>query len=122
MRATASHTTIGYTGDIGRFDKPILRDPCLKFKEEHRRLDLLIMESTYGDREHEPVIDLKPTLKKVLNTTFDRGGCVLIPSFAFGRTQELLYLIHELYDEGAVQRIPVYVDSPLAVGHHPGIR
>jgi metallo-beta-lactamase family protein len=72
------------------------------------------MESTYGDRDHEPVTDLKPELKKALNATFQRGGCVLIPSFAFGRTQELLYLIHELYDEGAVPRMPVYVDSPLA--------
>jgi metallo-beta-lactamase family protein len=74
------------------------------------------MESTYGDREHEAVIDLKPALRDVLNATFNRGGCLLIPSFAFGRTQELLYLIHELYNEGSVQRIPVYVDSPLAVG------
>ena len=108
--------TIGFTGDLGRFDKPILRDPCLNFKENHRKLDLLIMESTYGDRVHEPVIDLKPTLKEALNTTFKRGGSVLIPSFAFGRTQELLYVIHELYDEGAVEQVPVYVDSPLAVG------
>jgi metallo-beta-lactamase family protein len=60
------------------------------------------------------VTDLKPELKKALNATFQRGGCVLIPSFAFGRTQELLYLIHELYDEGAVPRMPVFVDSPLA--------
>ena len=119
--------TLGFTGDIGRFDKPILRDPALHFEPEDRRLDLLIMESTYGDREHEPVVDLKPRLKKVLNETFDRGGCVLIPSFAYGRTQELLYVIHELYDEGAVKRVPVWVDSPLATnitkvfGEHPEV-
>ncbi|MDY6904843.1 MAG: MBL fold metallo-hydrolase [Thermodesulfobacteriota bacterium] len=105
---------IGYTGDIGRFDKPILRDPTLTFEEQDRDLDLLIMESTYGDREHEPVVDLKPRLKAMLNQTFERGGTVLIPSFAYGRTQELLYVIHELYDEGSVPRKPVYVDSPLA--------
>ncbi|MDY6824236.1 MAG: MBL fold metallo-hydrolase [Thermodesulfobacteriota bacterium] len=105
---------VGYTGDIGRFEKPILRNPTLKFEEEDRDLDLLIMESTYGDREHEPVVDLKPKLKAMLNETFDRGGTVLIPSFAYGRTQELLYVIHELYEEGAVPRKPVYVDSPLA--------
>jgi len=114
--ANGNGATIGYTGDIGRFDKPILRDPCLNYDQDHRQLDLLIMESTYGDREHEAVIDLKPALRDTLNATFNRGGCVLIPSFAFGRTQELLYLIHELYNEGSVQRIPVYVDSPLAVG------
>ena len=106
--------TVAYTGDLGRFDKPILRNPCLNFEEGDRDVDLLIMESTYGDREHEPVVDLKPKLKQVLNDTFDRGGSVLIPSFAYGRTQELLYVIHELYDEGAVPRRPVWVDSPLA--------
>jgi metallo-beta-lactamase family protein len=108
--------TIGYTGDLGRFDKPILRNPCLNFEEGDRRLDLLIMESTYGDREHEPMADLRPALRDALQKTYERGGCVLIPSFAFGRTQELLYMIHELYREKAVHRMPVYVDSPLATG------
>ncbi len=87
----------------------------------------MIMESTYGNRDHEPVIDLRPRLKQVLNETFDQGGTVLIPSFAFGRTQELLYVIHELYDAGEVPRMPVYVDSPLATnitkvfGEHPEV-
>lgn len=117
--------TVGYTGDLGRFGKPIVRNPCLDFEAQDRRLDLLIMESTYGDRDHEPVEDLKPQLAKVLKATVDRGGCVLIPAFAFGRTQELLYVIHELYAEGAVPRVPVFVDSPLATrittvfGEHP---
>lgn len=106
--------TICYTGDLGRFDKPILRDPALNFADEDRDIDLLVMESTYGDRDHEPVIDLKPRLKEVLNRTIGRGGSVVIPSFAFGRTQELLYYIHELYAEGGVTRVPVWVDSPLA--------
>ncbi|KJS31708.1 MAG: exonuclease [Desulfatitalea sp. BRH_c12] len=119
--------TIGFTGDLGRFDKPILRDPTFRFEEADRQIDLLIMESTYGDRDHDPVVDLKPQLKKALNDTFNRGGSVLIPSFAYGRTQELLYLIHELYAEGAVARMPVYVDSPLAAnmttvfGEHPEV-
>jgi metallo-beta-lactamase family protein len=121
----AKTLTVGYTGDLGRFDKPILRDPALAFDEQDRRLDLLIMESTYGDRDHEPVQDMKPQLKRALNAAIDRGGCVLIPSFAYGRTQELLYVIHELYAEGAVPAVPVYVDSPLAsnitkvFGEHP---
>lgn len=119
--------TVGYTGDLGRFDKPILRDPALVFEEEDRKIDLLIMESTYGDRDHEPMVDLKPRLKEVLQTAFDRGGSVLIPSFAYGRTQELLYVIHELYAEGSVPRVPVWVDSPLATditkvfGEHPEV-
>lgn len=123
----AKPLTIGFTGDLGRFNKPILRDPALQFPPEDRCLDLLIMESTYGDRDHEPVVDMKPLLKKALNETFDRGGCVLIPAFAYGRTQELLYVIHELYDEGAVAKMPVFVDSPLAAnitnvfGEHPEV-
>jgi metallo-beta-lactamase family protein len=117
--------TVCYTGDIGRFDCSILKDPTLMFAEEDREIDLMVMESTYGDRRHEPVADLKPKLQEVLSRTFERGGCVLIPSFAFGRTQELLYALHELYDAGAVAKVPVFVDSPLAVnmtrvyGEHP---
>lgn len=119
--------TIGYTGDIGRFDKPIIRDPALNFADKHRDIDLLIMESTYGNRHHDPVLDLKPQLKQVLTETYNRGGTVIIPAFAFGRTQELLYILHELYNEGEVQRVPVYVDSPLATritqvfGEHPEV-
>ena len=118
-------TRILYTGDVGRFGKPILKDPTLEFDEEDRDIDLFITESTYGDREHEPVEDLGANLKKVLNETFERGGSVIIPSFAFGRTQELIYILHELYDKGEVPRRPVYVDSPLAsnitkvFGEHP---
>jgi metallo-beta-lactamase family protein len=119
--------TICYTGDIGRFDKPILNDPTLDFAKKDRKVDLLIMESTYGNRIHEPVIDLKPHLKKVIVETYNRGGSVIIPSFAFGRTQELLYFLHELYNENEVPRLPVYVDSPLATritrvfGEHPEV-
>ena len=117
--------TVCYTGDIGRFGKPIIQDPETDFEPADRNVDLLIMESTYGNRLHEPVQDLKPGLKKVLTETFERGGSVLIPSFAFGRTQELLYTLHEIYDEGDIQKVPIYVDSPLATkltkvfGEHP---
>jgi len=119
--------SIGYTGDIGRFNKPIIKDPNLQFKDEDRNLDLLIMESTYGNRIHEPVQDLKPKLQEVISDTHKRGGSVLIPSFAFGRTQELLYVLHELYNDGKVPKLPVYVDSPLATritevfGQHPEV-
>jgi len=113
-RDNGRNFTVGFSGDMGRFDKPIIEDPTLNFDDQDRELDLLIMESTYGDRLHEPVVDLKPKLKQVLADTYDRGGTILIPSFAFGRTQELLYVIHELYKENEVPRFPVYVDSPLA--------
>ena len=113
-RDNGRNFTIGFSGDMGRFDKPIIKDPTLNFDEQDREVDLLIMESTYGDRLHEPVVDLKPRLKQVLVDTYDRGGTILIPSFAFGRTQELLYVLHELYNENEVPRFPVYVDSPLA--------
>ena len=105
---------VAFSGDIGRFDKPIIKDPALDFADDHKDIDLLIMESTYGDRLHEPVRDLRPRLKQILQETYDRKGTLLIPSFAFGRTQEILYILHELYDTGEVPRVPIYVDSPLA--------
>jgi metallo-beta-lactamase family protein len=113
-RENGRRIRIGFTGDIGRFDKPILNDPALSFAEEDRQLDLLILESTYGNRRHEAVSDLKGQLKAVLESTIARGGTVLIPAFAFGRTQVLLYVLHELYNEKALPKVPIYVDSPLA--------
>ena len=119
--------TIGYTGDLGRFGKPILKDPSLRFAEQDRDLDLLIMESTYGLRQHGPVADLKDHLKQVLLANEQRGGTLVIPSFAYGRTQELIYILNELYRAGEVPRLPVYVDSPLATkltrvfGEHPEV-
>jgi metallo-beta-lactamase family protein len=119
--------TVCFSGDIGRFDTPIIKDPTLDFADEDLDIDLLIMESTYGDRLHEPVDELKPRLKEVIINTFNRGGTILIPSFAFGRTQELVYYLHELYTEDEVPRLPIYVDSPLAVrltrvyGEHPEV-
>jgi len=126
-KINGKNKTICYTGDLGRFDKPILKDPTLNFADDDRKVDLLIMESTYGDRLHEPVKDLKPRLKKVLQETYKRNGTVIIPSFAYGRTQEILYVLHELFIEGSVKKVPVYVDSPLATnitrvfGEHPEV-
>lgn len=117
--------TVMFSGDIGRFDKPIIKDPNLQFAEADRHIDLLVMESTYGDRDHEPVKDMKPMLAKVVNDTYARGGSIIIPAFAYGRTQEILYFLHELLMEGAIPEMPVYVDSPLATkitrvfGEHP---
>ncbi|PID76925.1 MAG: exonuclease [Deltaproteobacteria bacterium] len=119
------HKTVMYSGDVGRFDKPIIKDPNLDFAEKDKDIDLLIMESTYGDRLHEPARDMKPALARVIKETYERGGTIIIPAFAYGRTQEILYFLHELYLEGEVPRLPVYVDSPLAAkitrvfGEHP---
>jgi metallo-beta-lactamase family protein len=124
-RQGATTKTVLYSGDVGRFNKPIIKDPTLDFAPEHREVDLLIMESTYGNRFHEPVINMKPLLKKVLLETFARGGSVIVPAFAYGRTQELIYFLHELYLAGEVPPMPVWVDSPLATkltrvfGEHP---
>jgi len=114
-----------FTGDLGRFNKPILKDPQTCFPNNDRLIDLLILESTYGDRVHEPMGNLKERLRKIIVETNKRGGSVIIPAFAFGRTQEVIYFIHELFNEKKIPEIPVYVDSPLAnrlttvFGEHP---
>jgi metallo-beta-lactamase family protein len=126
-RENGRNYTVCFSGDIGRFDKPIINDPTLNFDEQDREVDLLILESTYGNRLHEPVRDLKPRLKQIIVDTYSRGGTILIPSFAYGRTQELLYVLHELYKEEEIPQLPVYVDSPLATkitrvfGEHPEV-
>lgn len=114
FRENGKSFNVCYTGDIGRFDRPILKDPTLHFPEEARNIDLMIMESTYGARHHETVDDLKDRMKTAITETIEKGGSVLIPAFAYGRTQDVIYVLHELYDEGKVPRVPVYVDSPLA--------
>ena len=103
-----------FSGDIGNLDQPLIKDP--KYTEE---ADFVVMESTYGDRLHgaeKP--DYIGELTKILQDTFDKGGNVVIPSFAVGRTQEMLYFLRQIKAEGLVkghENFPVYVDSPLAV-------
>lgn len=102
-----------FSGDIGNFNKPLIRDP-----QYLERADYVIMESTYGDRLHETGLDHVADLQQIVQRTLDRGGNVVIPAFAVGRTQELLYLIRRLKTEGLIHGhdgFPVYVDSPLAV-------
>lgn len=103
-----AHKRVLVTGDIGRYNEPILNDP--KSVEE---ADYIILESTYGDREH-PDIDVKARLAQIINETFARGGHILVPAFAVGRTQQLLYLLRELEDERRIPVLPVYIDSPMA--------
>jgi metallo-beta-lactamase family protein len=102
-----------FSGDIGNINQPIIRDP-----QYITDADYVIMESTYGDRSHGPVPDYVPALAKVIQETFDRGGNVVIPSFAVGRTQEILYFIRQIKEQDLVKGhgdFPVYVDSPLAI-------
>lgn len=99
-----------FSGDIGRRGLAIIRDPQIP-----TGADAVIMESTYGNRDHESVADARSRLAQVVRDTAARGGRVLIPAFAVGRTQELIYSLHELHREGAIPAIPIYVDSPLAI-------
>lgn len=100
---------LGFSGDIGRHGLPIIRDP-----EPLERLDWVIMESTYGDRDHESVAGARDDLARIVSKTAARGGRVLIPAFAVGRTQEILYDLHGLARAGRIPRIPIIIDSPLA--------
>ena len=106
-------TKLVFSGDIGNQHQPIIKDPTTI-----RDADYVFMESTYGDRSHGPRPDYVGELSRILQRTFDRGGNVVIPSFAVGRTQELLYFIREIKKEGLVTghgNFPVYIDSPLAI-------
>ncbi|MGW8225148.1 MAG: MBL fold metallo-hydrolase [Anaerolineales bacterium] len=99
-----------FSGDIGRRDLPLIRDPLLPSET-----DYLIMECTYGDKTHQNPQASYDELEQVVKRTIARGGKVIIPSFAVGRTQELVYDLHRMIDTGAIPRIPVFIDSPLAV-------
>ena len=101
-----------FSGDLGNVNQPIIRDPSYV-----DGADYVIMESTYGDRNHEPVDSYTESLAQIIDDTFSRGGNVIIPSFAVGRTQELLYFMREMKQKGLVKSNPdftVVVDSPLA--------
>jgi metallo-beta-lactamase family protein len=99
-----------FSGDIGRSDLPIIRDP----DPPPFGADVILCESTYGNRDHEPVEGAREQLAAVVRETAARGGRVLIPSFAVGRTQELLYDLHALHRDGKIPAIPIVIDSPLA--------
>ena len=101
-----------FSGDIGNLNQPIIKDPTYI-----QQADYVFMESTYGDRNHDPRPDYVAELAKILQRTFDRGGNVVVPSFAVGRTQEMLYFLREIKEKGLVKghgNFPVYIDSPLA--------
>ncbi len=104
--------TMVFSGDVGNMNQPIIRDP-----QAVRSADYLLLESTYGDRLHDVRTDPIPALVEILRKTFHRGGTVIIPSFAVGRTQELLYFFREIKQKNLLPEFPdfpVYVDSPMA--------
>lgn len=105
----ASRQSIGFSGDLGRPYHPILRPP-----EAPPDADLLVLESTYGDRRHEDVESLR-AFEEALARTARRGGMVVIPSFAVDRTEVILFHLHRLMGEGKIPRLPVWVDSPMAL-------
>ncbi len=109
FRENGSTKKLMFTGDIGRRNIPILKDPVVI-----KDIDYLITESTYGDRKHPPAEDVKAALKEVVDKICQTKGKLIIPAFSVGRTQYLVYLLNKLYSEGKISPLPVYVDSPLS--------
>ena len=98
-----------FSGDLGRKELPIIRDP-----ESAPPADYLIVESTYGDRLHAPVESVLGALEDVVKRTYARGGKMIVPAFAVGRTQQLVLMLHQLFEAGRIPSFPIFVDSPLA--------
>jgi len=100
----------GFSGDIGRPNSPVINSPDVL-----RNLDVLMMETTYGNRLHSPVEEVEEDLASTINPIIENSGKVIIPAFAVGRTQTIVYMLHKLFDQNRIPEIPIYVDSPLAV-------
>jgi metallo-beta-lactamase family protein len=101
---------LGFTGDLGRPGLPIIRDP-----EPMPPVDYLIIESTYGNRVHDPIQSVAAKVADIVNRTYKGGGKMIVPAFAVGRTQQLVLILHELIQANAIPKFPIFVDSPLAV-------
>jgi metallo-beta-lactamase family protein len=104
------HRRVVFSGDIGRKNLPILRDP-----ESIDKADVLITEGTYGGRFHKPIENAQADIAEIVSRTVGRGGLMIVPAFAVGRAQELVYDLHQLVEAGRLPSIPIYVDSPLAI-------
>jgi metallo-beta-lactamase family protein len=100
---------ICFTGDLGRRGMPILRDP-----ENLPQCDVVITESTYGDRKHPPTLDTEAELAAIVREQVKVGGRIVIPAFSLGRTQNLVYALYRIYKRGDAPRVPIFVDSPLS--------
>lgn len=104
------HRTLVFSGDVGRWDRPILKDPT-SFEE----VDYILVESTYGDRVHEDIPNVRDSLVEIVNSTWRAGGNIVIPSFALQRSQELLYHLNNLLLEDRIPHLMVFLDSPMAI-------
>jgi len=102
--------SLGFSGDIGRPDSPVIKSPDIL-----RDLDVLIMESTYGNRLHSLAEEVEEDFSSTISKVINDGGKVIIPAFAVGRTQTIVYMLHKLFDQNRIPEVPIYVDSPLAV-------
>ncbi len=109
---TDENVTLLFTGDLGRPHLPLLRDPDT---EKLPPVDILMIESTYGDKFHESIVEAQDRLAEIITSTAAKGGKILIPAFALGRTQEITYELHQLVDAKKIPLLPVFLDSPLAV-------
>ena len=109
VEVVASGRRLVYSGDLGRYDVPIMRDPVAVASA-----DTLLVESTYGDRLH-PAGDATPVIGQAVQRAADLRGWLLVPAFAIGRTQDLLYVVRELEEAGRIPRLPVYLDSPMGI-------
>ncbi len=109
VRGNGEERIILFSGDIGRPDRPIVCDPTIFDKA-----DYVLIESTYGDRVHKEVKDVKDAIGEVINATRKAGGNIIVPSFALERSQEVLYYINELLQEGEIERLKIFLDSPMA--------
>lgn len=110
LESNGRKVRLGFTGDLGRPGLPITRDP-----ETLPAADYLILESTYGDRVHEPIQSVSGRLADIVKRTYQRGGKMIVPAFAVGRTQQLVLLLHQLTNQNLIPSFPIFVDSPLAV-------
>ena len=110
MESGGKSVRLLFSGDLGRVGLPIIRDP-----ETAPEADYLILESTYGGRLHQELGQVAEKLADIVKRTAARGGKIIVPAFAVGRTQQLVVLLHELSNRGAIPAIPIFVDSPLAV-------
>ena len=109
LNENGRHVRLAFSGDIGRGHSDILCDP-----EHPQDVDALMMESTYGNREHEPMNDVNDRICAIIQRTLEHRGKLIIPSFSVGRTQQLLYTLHKLIEQKRIPPLPVFVDSPLA--------
>jgi len=109
IQENGSSARVGFAVDLGRYDLPLIRDP-----EIMPQVDVLVMESTYGNRYHGDIAEADSALAKIIRETAERGGKILIPSFALERTQEILFHLAKIYHENQAPQLPVYVDSPMA--------